>query len=536
MIRSLDVSKIIQPCSEHPEREITVYCKDCCVTCCITCVEEKHDRHSIIAIEKKYMEREDELNELLSNIEKSTLTNLRSNIDELGEKLNLQQTEFEAVKQEVEKFRKDLKSTVDKECDNLLDEVEQKEVELRSGVESIIKEMENKIKANENFISACSARIREGGLGLIGYNPGVPPSHEQSVPHIQIQKQEFVPRRDLVEMITHNVGKIKMTRTDSGGVKGIATEESVSVDVRGKSNDTHTNEAKLEEGASGPSVTPRDEESNMMSRGELSSFSAQVFGSFQTKIKCRIIAVVGKGAAWVGDWNNNTIYLYDDKGKIMNSIDVASGVWGLGVKRSGDVVVSNQDKRMRLVTGSVKVSTLIVTSPFTPQGVCLTDREEIVVCMAGQGDKNHVAVYSPDGKSKVREITVKDKQGRQMLPDHVCVVMNGEDFSVLNYYSNILTFDESGKVRWVYDGSQVEQKGHFAPRGLCVDKFCNLLVSDCGRHYVHYVDREGVLIQLLTKEQHGIECPCGIGIDNRTGQVWLGNDSRKVWVVKYLHT
>ena len=28
VIRSLDVSKIIQPCSEHPEREITVYCKD----------------------------------------------------------------------------------------------------------------------------------------------------------------------------------------------------------------------------------------------------------------------------------------------------------------------------------------------------------------------------------------------------------------------------------------------------------------------------------------------------------------------------
>ena len=435
MIRSLDVSKIIQPCSQHPEREITVYCKDCLVACCMTCVEEKHDRHSIITIEKKYMEREDELNEMLNNIEKSTLTTLRSNVDELGEKLNLQQTEFEAVKQEVEKFRRDLKSTIDKECDNLLDEVEQKEVELRSAVESMIKEIENKIKANENFISACSARIREGGLGLIGYNPGLPPSHEQSVPHIQIHKPEFVPRRDLLEMIMHNVGKIKMTRTDSGGVKGIATEKSVSVDVRGKSSDTHKNGAKLEEGASGPSVTLRDGDSNKVNREKLSSFSAQVFGSFQTKIKCIIIAVVGKGAAWVGDWINHTIDMYDDNGKIMNSIDVASGVWGLAVKRSCDVVVCQENKTIMLVTGSGKVSMVTDTSPFIPKGVCLTNKEEIVLCMVGRGqlDKNHVAVYSSDLKSKVREITVKDYQGKQMLTDPVCLVMNGEEISVLNY-------------------------------------------------------------------------------------------------------
>ena len=376
-------------------------------------------------------------------------------------------------------------------------------------------------------------------MGLIGYNPGVPPSHEQSVPHIQIHKPEFVPRRDLVEIIMHNVGKIKMTRTDSGGVKGIATEESVSVDVRGKSSDTHTNAAKLEEGASGPSVTPRDEESNMVGREKLSSVSVQVFGSFQTKIRCRIIAVVGKGAAWVGDWIKNTIYLYDDNGKIMNSIDVASGVWGLAVKRSGDVVVCQEDKKIKLVTGSGKVNTLTYTSPFKPKGVFLTTKEEIVVCMTGQGqgDKNHVAVYSPDGKSKIREITVKGDQGRQLLTDPVSVVMNGKDFSVLNYSSNVVTFDQSGKVMWVYDGSQADRGVRFGPRGLCVDKFCNLLVSDCGRHCVHYVDREGVLLKLLlTREQHGIQYPWGISVDNETEKVWVGNYSGKVWVAKYLNT
>ena len=184
VIRSLDVSKIIQPCSEHPEREITMYCKDCLVACCITCFEEKHDRHSFIAIEKKYMECEDELNEMLNSIEKSTLTKLRANIDDFQRKLGLQETEFEEVKQGVDTFRKELKATVDRSCDKLLDEIEKKEIEFGSEIESVIKDIEKRIKANENFISACSARIREGGMGLIGYNPGTPPSQDYLVPKI----------------------------------------------------------------------------------------------------------------------------------------------------------------------------------------------------------------------------------------------------------------------------------------------------------------------------------------------------------------
>ena len=544
VIRSLDVSKIIQPCSEHPEREITMYCKDCLVACCITCFEEKHDRHSFIAIEKKYMEREDELNEILNSIEKSTLTKLRANIDDLQKTLGLQETEFEKVQQRVDIFRKELKTTVDRSCDKLLDEIEQKKIECKSEIESVIKDIENEITANENFISACSAKIREGGMGLIGYNPGVPPPHDKLIPQIQMSKPEFVPGRDLMEMITSNIGKIEMMSSDSRDIEKVVTEETVSVDLIGESKDTCTIRdileklARLVGGASGPSVTPRDDESKLLvSREKLGSVSAQVLGSFQTNVSCKTLAVFGKGTALVGDWHSNTIYLYDESGRIVKSVEMTSGVWGLALNRFGKVIVCSDDKKIRLVTGSGKVSTLADTLPFRPRGVYLTTKEEIVVCMAGKGEKNHVAVYSMDGKSKLREITMKDKQGRQMLTDPVCVVMNGEDFSVLNNSNNVVTFDQSGKVRWVYDGSQADREGRFVPLGLCADKFCNLLISDWGRHCVHYVNREGVLIQLLlTQEQHGIQSPWGIGVDNRTGQVWVGNDSRTVWVVKYLHT
>ena len=50
------------------------------------------------------------------------------------------------MKQRLDIFRKELKATVDRSCDNLLDEIQQKEIEFRSEIESVIKDIENKIK------------------------------------------------------------------------------------------------------------------------------------------------------------------------------------------------------------------------------------------------------------------------------------------------------------------------------------------------------------------------------------------------------
>ena len=128
-------------------------------------------------------------------------------------------------------------------------------------------------------------------------------------------------------------------------------------------------------------------------------------------------------------------------------------------------------------------------------------------------------------------------KGKQLLPEPTRVVMNGDFFSVLNYVSNVVTCDEDGKVRWVYDGSHTEA-GEFMAMGICIDKFRNLLISDRDNHCVHYVDREGSLVQiLLTREQHGIDYPMGIGVDDDTGTVWFGGGvglDRKVGIFRYL--
>ena len=204
-------------------------------------------------------------------------------------------------------------------------------------------------------------------------------------------------------------------------------------------------------------------------------------------------------------------------------------------KGSGEIVVTNDDKNVRGVSTDGTVTALIDTAPFDSKGVCLAESGQVVVCMRGQKEKNHVAIYSPDGKDVVREIRGKDAKGKQWITDPYMLVQNGQYYCVVNFITNVVAVNQNGSLAWVYDGSQANLNSTFSPRAVCNDKYLNLLVSDCNNDCVHYLDREGQLIQvILTREQIGLVYHWGIGVDDETGQVWVGNTSGNLVVAKYL--
>ena len=262
---------------------------------------------------------------------------------------------------------------------------------------------------------------------------------------------------------------------------------------------------------------------------------------FNIPFYCRTIAPIGNGMAWLGNWFGNAMHLYDKTGQLIKSVFLEKGkeIWDIVVRKSGEVIVCNNDKRIRLVTETDEVSTIIDTSPLQPKCVCLTSEEEIVVCIeAGQGHF-YVSVFSPDGKSKSRDVTVTDNEGRPLLTDPIRVVMNGEDIAVLNWdskKSNIVMFDQSGNVKWLYDGSQANLDKEFKPYGLCVDKLGHCLISDLSTHCVDYIDKGGILIQLLlTGELQGLQGPSGIAVDDASEKIWVGSElHKKIWIAKYL--
>ena len=499
VIRESELSILLTPCPSHPEYNISRYCSKCDNPCCIKCFLEDHNNHSFVAIETKYMECEDKLNELAKEMENVILPTLVSNKEQLKKIQQLQEKGYQDVVREVNRIRGEMKATVDERCDELLNELSKKESEKISSISDAICELEKQIPESDIFISKCSEKVREGGLDLIEYSKVTPPI--TLPPDCSYTIPTLVPGQNMLDSIRKLIGNLKWEDRDINLTKP---------------------------------PKPRMPDSDYLKP----DIDIKPLGSFHTDAMCTSVVPSGKDTAWVANWNSDTMQMYGIKGKRIRSVTMTKGarIMDIALKQSGDVIVCNTDSRVRLVTVDGTITTMIDVSPYTPQGVCLNEEEEIVLCMAGRRDGNHVAVYSPDGKERVREIVVIGEQGKDMLTNPRRVVMNGECIAVMNYNSNVVACDEYGKIRWVYDGSQA-QSGKLFAWGMCVDKFCNLLISDWRNGCVHYVNRAGGLIQtLLTKDQHGIEKPRGIGVGDETGTIWVGGGrfEKKVWIFKYL--
>ena len=475
VIRRFEVSQVTKPCQKHTAQDISVYCNDCGVPCCLTCIEKHHRRHDIIKIETKYMECEDELNTLAINLEKHTLTDLRSKIEKLQDSLKKNQNEFENVEKEIELFRKQMKDSVDRSCDKVLKVLNKTQDTQSSVFTAEIRTLEEKIKDIESIIAECGQKIRQGGLDLLEYEPPDPVPYTSPDP--LVFSPSFSPGNDIIKAIEKRIGNVAYTCT-----------------------------------------TP-----------DLARGSIERTQTLKAEVCCDNIASAGNDTVWVANWESDTMYLYDADGKLCKSVSVGKGkkVWNFVVRKSGDLIVCNPDKNIRLVTQAGDVSTLVDTSPFVPRGMCLTTNEEMVVCMADQGDKNHLAMFTPDGKTIMKKIESKDGEGKQMLSDPRRVAVNGECISVMNYRCNVINIEQKGNIRWIYDGEELDLNENFRPRGMCIDALRNLLISDDSNQCIHYVNSDGELIQLLlTKEQHGIEYPLGVCVDNEMSKVWVGKSDK----------
>ncbi|KAK3089084.1 hypothetical protein FSP39_000611 [Pinctada imbricata] len=247
--------------------------------------------------------------------------------------------------------------------------------------------------------------------------------------------------------------------------------------------------------------------------------------------------------------DSDTMYLYDIRGKEIRSVMIKGQrgflkkanktvIYDMALQSNGDIVVSCCDDKVRRVSVSGKITSLINTAPFRPWGVCLTDREEIVVCMTEAGNQSHVAMYTPDGKSKVREITARDRNNKNLFTAPCRVVTNEGQITVINNEENVVSVEQhSGKVLWVYDGSQATLEQNFYPSGMCKDKFSNILVTDYKNQCIHYVNNRGSLLSIIMVKDYGLEYPAGICVDSQSGYIWCGGDHDEVGdvlILKYL--
>ena len=504
VVRAHGPAKIAEQCSSHKGKDITIYCKKCKVGCCANCHADNHKLHDFCPIEEAYLEKEISLNAYIKELEDEVHTKLDKLIDNAKHDNTEEESYIDKEIDDVNEFRKEMKKTVDIQCDSLVETLRKSNIDKTN----IIVELQKQKQNVDRLIRECKEKIWEGKLDLIEYGPPSPSSLLPNKTHISMRKAKFVPDTKVLDDIRKGLGRIEFGDSD-----------------------------KREK------VVACYKDRDQFDRSKLQAKSRKYQGvkvkrlkHFNSKTEARTITMAGKNRAWIAYFDGDTVYLYDNNGKVIESVTVAKGVGILDtvVTSTGEIMVANRDNKVRRVSVDGKVSFLINTEPFNPRGVCLTDTGQIAVCMNGQGNKNHVAIYTPDGRKKVSEIRGSDAENKHVVTGPYCVVQNGKDFCVVNFDQNVVCVKQTGECRWVYDGRSADLLWPFCPRRICCDKYHNLLVSDGYNDCVHYIDGEGQLIQvILTEEQVGWRGHWGIGVDDETGHVWVGNNKKDVAIEKY---
>ena len=493
VVRAHGPAKIAEQCSRHKGKDITIYCKKCKVGCCTKCHADNHKLHDFCPIEDAYLEKEVSLNAYIKELEDEVHTKLDKLIDNAKHDNTEEESSIDKEIDDVNEFRKELKKTVDIQCDSLIDTLRKSNVDKTN----IIAELQKQKQNVDRLIRECKENIWEGKLDLIEYSPPSPSSLLPNQPPISVRKAKFVPDTKVLDDIRKGLGRIEFG--------DMAKKDSII------------------------------DSSKTLGQFDRSKLQVQKVKKIKSEIGVTSITTTGPNRVWVSHFDSDTMYLYDNNGKVIKSVTVAKGVgiWDIKVTPTGEIIVTNKDK-VRRVSVDGTVTTLIETEPFVPKSACLMNTGQIAVCVSEHGNNNHVAIYTHDGRRKVSEIRGSDAESKHVVTDSYCVVQSGEDLCVVNYGVNVVCVKQRGDCRWVYDGRSADLKGIFFPLRVCCDKYQNLLVSDYN-NCVHYLDGEGQLIQvILTEEQVGLKRHWGIGVDDETGQVWVGNTSKDVAIAKYI--
>ncbi|KAK3092612.1 hypothetical protein FSP39_004930 [Pinctada imbricata] len=254
------------------------------------------------------------------------------------------------------------------------------------------------------------------------------------------------------------------------------------------------------------------------------------------------IITVGYDKAWIMDHKSDTMYFYNSRGKQIKSktIQRDCNINYMVLTRFGDMVVSTDDSNIRLLSYNGLVSSQIDTKPLKPEGLCLTDTEEIAVCLRDLRDRKdgaNVTVFSRDGKQKIRQMRGRSSGGNFYITDPFRVVNVRDVFVVVNCMEDAVCVDNDDFTIWQYKGQCANLLKAFQPLDVDKDNYSNLLITDGKNHCVHYIDINGELLRLiLTNEEIGMYYHWGISVNKKTGDVWLGNSigTSDIVVASYL--
>ena len=96
----------------------------------------------------------------------------------------------------------------------------------------------------------------------------------------------------------------------------------------------------------------------------------------------------------------------------------------------------------------------------------------------------------------------------------------------------VVVVDNTGRVRFRYDGTPSRREKSFDPRGIVTDALSQIIVADSYNNCLHILDQNGQFLRCV--DDCGLEEPVGLSVDSK-GRLWVGLcDKGEIKVIEYL--
>nr|XP_022303445.1 uncharacterized protein LOC111111012 [Crassostrea virginica] len=497
------IQVVFPECQEHSGQRCEVNCKDCNKPVCVKCiVSGTHKGHDVEELTETHENKIRKIKSDTEEMKAKLIPKYQKEDVEIGKDISKTKSKIDDLGKESKKLRKLWHQEVDKifdKIDSLSQSLTEKNLntlqEFHNKITDLISEMNTIVKQNEKlFTSNKLTEVNKYQSKLNEY-------------------QEFPEHADMeLPSLKSNIDQGKELIIEIGGFRATLKQmspPSPSADV-----------SRLTTG--------------------IGKLMGQVIATIPTNYKPLYgVACVGVAEAWIYG-QNKTISRIDIHGTVRDTVTTTclTQPGGISVTIERELIYSYGFNRTLNIVRHGKSKTLITTSQdWTPEELSCTRSGDILVSMfkgSGLHTKNKIIRYQ--GRNIKEEIN-KDGQGNPIFKDGEYSLFmsenNNGDLCVSDGNADTLVVvDNTGKVRFRYNGTPARRHKSFAPRYIVTDALSQIIVADINNNCLHILNQDGQFLRCV--DDCGLEKPYGLSVDSE-GRLWVGlSNTGEIKVIQYL--
>ena len=451
----------LKTCEEHPNEELSCFCKTCKKFICTTCAKTSHQGHNWDFIPLVAKKRRKEIPILCRKIKKDNMPRCREKLRVVNENIS----ELEKASEEDVKRLEGRRKAMIEAVNQFIDGQKRKRIAIKERKSTKLREDRSQLKTKIEYLDKMTTSLD---------------SNIEAYTDFDVIEMEIEMLKALTKLEAYNMG---VPDTEVTFVPG-EVNRAVIAEMIGRIDETKANVDD--------SVTVEE---------------VKTFKEFDNRIYK--IAPISSNKAWVSEIKNNTIKQLSLQSTETNSVTLPPHNDFISLSNDDFIVIIYKNQAIRCVTSAGKVSDIASTKPLHPTWINKTQTGDILVSLTNDGADYKL---QPSSRRLVQRMTLfrkilntyefrEDGITRLFTLPYRTAENDNSDICVINRTSNdtgeLIVLHMDGRVRVTYNG----QDSEFDPADVACDSNKRIIVLDCNKEKtLHLLSPDGIFIRYLLSD------------------------------------